>query len=102
MKTKILEILNKRNGKDERGFYYILGDETPLNELAEELNALFDLREVSGSIGTGTNDTLMEMTIDEIEKDEGQCSLCKYGQRLFIRSVCRKCISENTLHQYYR
>ena len=47
MKTKILEILNKRNGKDERGFYYILGDETPLNELAEELNALFDLREVS-------------------------------------------------------
>jgi len=46
MKTKILEVLNKRDGKYEDGIYYMFADEMALNELSEELNDLFALRSV--------------------------------------------------------
>ena len=69
MKTKILEVLNKRDGKYEDGIYYMLADEIALNELAEELNDLFALRSVvrSDKVCSHKGDYVMRSYLEFME-----------------------------------
>ena len=67
----------------------------------KRLTKLLNLPVVTGSIGKDTKPTLMTMTIEERKKYGIACNLCKYENTPLKSLECRKCVTENELHQYY-